>query len=83
MARYSCEFLGGGVRGEQWGRHNFKNHTDCNGMADGELDHLRPNTGFLNPKRRHGVSIWLLLLDNIDDGAWCRDAQRERNFYAR
>ena len=33
-------------------------------MAGGELDHLRPNAGFLDAKRRHGVSFRRLLLDD-------------------
>lgn len=82
LARYSGEFLGGGVRGEQRGRHNFKNHTDCDGMAHGELDHIRPNAGFLNAERRHRVGFRLLLMDKFYDGPERRDAQRERNFYA-
>jgi hypothetical protein len=82
LARYSGEFLGGGVRGEQRGRNNFKNHTHRNGMADGELDHVRPNAGVLNAKRRHSVGFRLFLVDNFCDGPRRRDAQRERNFYA-
>jgi hypothetical protein len=74
--------LGGGGRGTQWGRNNFKNHTDGDGLAGGKRDFIRPNVGFLDAKRRHSVGIRILLLDNVDDGPGCRHAQRERDFYA-
>jgi hypothetical protein len=70
------------VRGEQRGRNNFKNHTHRDGMADGELDHIRPNAGFLNTERRRSVGFRLVLVDIFYDGSRRWDAQRERNFYA-
>ncbi len=50
-------------------------------MAGSELDHIRPNAGFLNAKRRHGVGFRRLLMDNFHDGPKRWGAQRERNFY--
>lgn len=86
MARYSGEFLGGGVRGRvKFGRRRGgveQNHTECDGMAGSELDHIWPDAGFFDAEWRHGFGIRHFLLDDFHDGPQRWDARRERDFYA-
>jgi hypothetical protein len=75
--------MGSGMRRE-WRRHTAaaKNHADGVGMAHGECNHLRPDAGFVDTERRHGVSIRDILLDIVFDGPRCGVAQRKCDLHA-
>jgi hypothetical protein len=50
-------------------------------MADGERDHLRPNAGFVDTERWHGVGTRRLLLDDACDGTCYGDGQPGCDLY--
>lgn len=75
LVRCPGELMDGGVRRRRRRDHIFQNHADCDDMARGDRDHLRPDTGFVDADRRRGVSIRHLLLDDVHDGPRCGDAQ--------
>ena len=84
LGRYFSEFVGGGLRWqcEWWGRHNYQDHADCDGMADGKRAHLRADAGFVDTDRRDGLGIRLLFVNFIYNGPRRRSCQRGCDLYA-
>jgi len=62
-------------------RNGEQGDADSVGMAHGERDHLRPDAGFVDIERRHGVGTRRLLLDDARDGTCDGDDQRRRDFH--
>ena len=51
-------------------------------MADGGRNRLRPDAGFVDTERRHGVGCRHLLLDDVHDGTRYGDSQQGHDFTA-
>jgi hypothetical protein len=75
MRRWRIEF-------GRWRRHNDQDHANGDGMADGERDHIRPDAGFVDAKRRFGVRTRDLLMGDADNITGYGDDERGSDLHS-